>query len=97
MTGEFGEPLFDVNGDRIENPDYDPSVENVPRSQRPDAWSCVGLLGQVHTRVNADVMPGNYVNAMGEAEAFATRLECMEIKQPFDAAKGYAVAVCLLR
>jgi hypothetical protein len=85
----------------MENPDYNPSVENVSRSERPAEWSCVGLLGQVHTRLGADVAVGDYVAAgndgHGVKSVAPTNLRCMEIKHPFDAAKRYAVGVCLLK
>ena len=84
----------------MENPDFDPEAVNVPRSQRPDDWTCVGLLGQVHVRVNAMVKPGSGVvaggNGIGQAGE-SSRMTCMEIRRPFDAAKGYAVAFCLIR
>jgi hypothetical protein len=85
----------------IENPDYKPELENVPRSERPDEWTCVGLLGQVHVRVASDVQVGDFVAAgdggIGVKSDTATNMRCMEIRKPFDAAKGYAVAFCLLK
>lgn len=85
----------------IENPDYQPELTNVPRSQRPDQWTCVGLLGQVHVRVANDVSLGDYVAAgnggVGVKSNTPTNMRCMEIRKPFDATKGYAVAFCLLK
>jgi len=85
----------------MENPDYKPELENVPRSERPDEWTCVGLLGQVHVRVGADVQVGDFIAAgdggVGVKSATATNMRCMEIRKEFDAAKGYAVAFCLLK
>jgi hypothetical protein len=85
----------------MENPDYDPERANVSRSERPAEWSCVGLLGQVHTRLGADVAAGDYVAAndggQGIRSTAPTNLRCMEIKSPFDAVKGYAVGVCLVK
>lgn len=85
----------------IENPNYKPELENVPRSERPDEWTCVGLLGQVHVRVASDVQVGDFVAAgdggVGLKSDTATNMRCMEIRKPFDAAKGYAVAFCLLK
>lgn len=82
---------------RIENPDYDPELPQIPRSQRPAEWSCVGLLGRVYVRVGADVVPGAYVGAAGGRSERATRLRCMAITSAYDAVAGYAVALCLLR
>jgi hypothetical protein len=85
----------------IENPDYQPDVANVPRSERPDEWTCVGLLGQVHVRIASDVQVGDYIAAgdggIGIKSATATNMRCMEIRKPFDPAKCYAVALCLVR
>jgi hypothetical protein len=85
----------------IENPRYDPTQENVPRSQRPDDWSCIGLLGQVHVRVDASVLAGDAVAAgaggIGTKSDGKTNMQCMEIRRPLDPAKGYAVAFCLVR
>lgn len=73
----------------------------MPRSERPEEWTCVGLLGQVHLRVDDTVQAGSRVTAgadgvgtAGENERF---IQCMELRQPYDAAKGYAVAFCLIR
>lgn len=85
----------------VENPDYKSELENVPRSERPNEWTCVGLLGQVHVRVASDVQVGDFVAAgnggVGVKSDTATNMRCMEIRKPFDAAKGYAVAFCLLK
>jgi len=110
LKGEFGEAVYEEIEEprtenrkpkkikvRKENPEYDPSKEQKPRSERAEEWSCVALIGQVHVRVGAEVKPGDFVNAAGGAVKRETRLLCMEIKQEFDAAKGYAVGLCLLR
>lgn len=84
-----------------ENPAFDPAQQNIPRSQRPNEWTCVGLLGQVHVRVDADVQVGDFIAAgnggTGVKSATATNTRCMEIRKPFDDTKGYAVAFCLLK
>jgi hypothetical protein len=115
LTGEFGEPLYDTipNPDfgllgaasHIQvprpNPAYDEARPNVARSERPDEWTVIGLLGQVHVRVSAEVSPDDYVKAIdggvGHYSDTATNLRCLEIRRPFDSTKGYAVALCLIR
>lgn len=96
LYGDFGEPLMGDVWDEdagamvlghLENPDYDPEYVNVPRSERPDEWSCVGLIGQVHVRVDRDYAPD---------EVITDGLRCMEMRSPFDANKGYGVAFCYL-
>lgn len=83
---------------QIENPDFDIKLENVPRSERPDEWTPVGMIGQMYVRVDGEVTPDDYLKS-GDGIAVKseqpTRLKLMSIKHPFDADKGYAVAYCL--
>jgi exosome complex RNA-binding protein Csl4 len=85
----------------VENPDFDPDVENVPRSERPDEWSCVGLLGQLHVRVDDTIQQGDFVKAgiggIGAKSTDQTNIQCMEVRSVFDGDKGYAVAFCLVK
>ena len=83
-----------------ENPEFDINQTNIPRSSRPEEWTCVGLLGQVHVRVDATVQVEDWVmpvDGIGTKSEKRTPLKCMEIRQPFDAEKGYGVAFCLLK
>ena len=50
-----------VKTQRIENSDYDASLDNsyVPRSMRKE-WGVVGLIGQIRIRKTA-VIPSNWV------------------------------------
>jgi hypothetical protein len=96
---------------RARNPAYDPERTHAPRSERPEEHTCVGLLGQLRVRVDADVkagamlMPGlnghgteatrEYL--LGAVVDGGARVKCMRVEVPFDAAKGYAVALCLVR
>lgn len=113
LSDEWGRPLYDAvpdpdhGGDgaapiikvRQENPAWDPDLPQTPRSERPNEWTRVGLLGQVFTRVAADVVPGDRLSAaggIGVKSTSRTGLRCMTITQPYDADKGYAVARCLI-
>lgn len=81
-----------------ENPDYNPSLENIPRSQRKDDWSCVGLMGQVYVRIGSDINIGDYlvaVNGIGVPSSEKTNLKIMKITKEFDG--EYGIAVCLLK
>jgi len=114
LTGEFGEvltekvpmpgwegegpaPLIDM---RIENPDWDPSREYVARSDRPDEWTKVALIGQVYVRLDASVAAGDKVRpatgGVGTKSTDKTGLRCMSITTPYDAGKGYAIGRCIL-
>lgn len=111
MTGEFGEWLYDIIPDpdfkgkgrtpkikvNRQNPDYDGSIKNIPRSDRPKEWSCVGLIGQIHTRVDKDVKEDDFIGGDGSRSDSETRIQCMKIMQSFDEKKKYAVALCHLR
>jgi hypothetical protein len=85
----------------MENPDYDATRENVPRSERPDEWTCVGLLGQIHTRLDATVSVGDFVKpsagGVGTKSDEPTNVRCMEVRSAYDGSKGYAVGLCLVK
>jgi hypothetical protein len=83
-----------------ENPDWDPDLPQVPRSERPAEWTRVGLLGKVRVRVDDTVVPNSRVaasdNGIGTFSTEHTGLRCMKILQPFDVDTGYAVAFCYI-
>jgi len=97
LTDEFNRPILDKNGEQKINPDHNPRMKHIKRSERPREWSAVALLGQVPVRVGADVDPGEYVDVYGVRSRTKTRLLCMKIITPYDESRGYAVAKCLLR
>lgn len=86
----------------VENPDFDPSLDQIPRSERPSEWTLVGLIGQVYVRVTDYVAPGDWIRATttpgrGGKSTTKTSLRCMKITSPFEAERGYAVALCGLK
>ena len=96
---------------RVRNPAWDPARKHTPRSQRPAEHTCVGLLGQLRVRVDASVAEGDMLMPTDEGDgtkasrdylldamlAGGTRVRCMSVEVPFDADKGYGVALCLVR
>lgn len=91
---------YSVQQQNVENPEFDPTLPNTPRSERPGDWSCIGVMGQVHVRVAENVKPGDCLspnNGIGMVSESETRMRCMEIREPFDSAEGYAVALCFIR
>lgn len=86
---------------RVENPDYDASRVYVPRKQRLDQYVAVGLLGQLRVAVGEGVRPGATV-APGEGgvaksgKATGRRVRVMRVLSPFDAARGYAIAMAFV-
>ena len=41
-----GKKLIGEDGNEIENPDYDDSIEYIPREDREE-WNVVGIMGQL--------------------------------------------------
>lgn len=89
---------------RAVNPAYDHKRKHAPRSRRADQFTLVALLGQVRVAVDAsvsaddDVVAGkDGVGTRGPWIGRGAQLECMEITSPFDEARGYAIALCLVR
>ena len=86
---------------------YDPSRRYVPRADRKDEWTCVGLLGQLLVRVEKGVgaddwieageVPGVGRKAAGPPVDGGARVECMEITSAYDKKRGYAIARCVVR
>lgn len=92
--------------ERVETGAADPGKAYKPRQARADEWTPIGLLGQLAIRVDATVAPDDDVvagpvagvgtAAKGKAGKGAS-VECMKLIAPFDAAKGYAIALCMVR
>ena len=80
-----------------ENPQYDPEMENVPRSERPDDWSPVGLLGRVLVRVHSTIVCGQFVQPGGMVGTRRTCLRILDTHIAYDQTPGYGVAICLLK
>lgn len=108
--GEFGERIMETRPDGAVVPvladGFDPSVAYTPRTARPDQWTAVGLVGQLRVRVDASVAVDADVVAgaggigttfHGRGHARGAQVECMAIVSPFDAVRGYAIALCLVR
>lgn len=82
-----------------QNPAWDPSLPQIPRSERPADWTRVGMLGQVFVRVSADVAPNDSlsaINGVGVKSLTKTGLRCLKITTPYSDQKGYAIAKCLI-
>jgi hypothetical protein len=81
-----------------ENPDYDPKREQIPRSERPEEWTLVGLLGQVYVRCDETVKPGDFVKSkdkgIGTKSEEKTRLRAMKVTKEYDG--KYSIVYCLL-
>lgn len=85
---------------------FDPARRYVPRADRPEAWTAVAMMGQIKVRVADGVAPGVLLDAGKDGVGVAAkrgarpggaRLKVIRITQPYDAAKGYAIAHCWMR
>ncbi|MDB9567859.1 peptidase G2 autoproteolytic cleavage domain-containing protein [Providencia rettgeri] len=91
LVGAHGEPIYEiVDGYKVrkENPDYDPYLDRtgddiyLSREDRPEEWSCVGMLGQVYVNIAMNVAVGDYItakNGVGIKSQSKTKLKVMKI------------------
>jgi hypothetical protein len=84
------------------NPDYKPNESvYVDRGKRPKEWTCVGLLGQILTRVDDTVSPTDYVApgvaGVGTKSLTRTKVRCMRLHRSNmeEEGKTYNIALCL--
>jgi hypothetical protein len=85
------------------NPDYKPNESvYVDRGKRPKEWTCVGMLGQILTRVDDTVSAMDYVapGTVGVSTKSLTRtkVRCMRLHRSNleEGGKTYNIALCLL-
>lgn len=81
----------------IENPEYDPELNYESRSERPE-WNTVGMLGQIFTNVEKDVIVGDYISGragIGYKDYEHGRGIVMDITTPYSEERGHAIALVL--
>lgn len=61
-TDDDGNIHYEWRDVPVENPNYNPELPYVSRSQRPE-WNAVGLLGQIYTNVDKDVIANDFINS----------------------------------
>ncbi len=89
--------------ERVPSAQHDPSLPYVPRTERPEEWAIVGLLGQIRVRVAEGVAPCDWI-VPGDAPgvgvsappSFGRLVRAMAITSPFDADRGFAIALCMV-
>lgn len=106
LYDEWGRPIMeeipdpDHKGDgptpmirvQAENPDWNPELPQVPRSERPADYTPVGMVGQVRVRVAEGVQPGDRIsadNGIGVLSTVETGLRVMRLIAP-------TVALCVV-
>lgn len=85
----------------VPNPDYEEYEEEyISRSERPE-WQVVGLVGQIHLRIDESVSENDFVksneNGIGTKDNENGFYRVLEVTTPFDKTKGYGVAVVLVK
>ena len=102
LRDEWGALVYQ-DGAPLQNPAYDPAQPYTSRRHRPESWSCVALLGQVRVRIGHQVEEGDYLMPGADGCALGTLarpdgrpVEVMEITSPYEKARGYGVALCLV-
>jgi hypothetical protein len=81
--------------------DYDPSKKYIPRVKRSE-WHTVGLVGQLLVRCDDKLKARDWVGSDNEGRATRSQergmgWRCMAIQVPYDADKGYGVALIMVR
>lgn len=94
----------------VENPEWNPELKQVSRSDRPDEWTKAGLLGLIRVRVDATVTQEDIISmtnegqnifiepseapGIGTASLIDTNIQVMEVKSEFEASRGYGIVLC---
>lgn len=81
----------------VENPEYIPDLDYEARSDRPE-WNVVGMLGQIFTNIEKDVVAGDYISGragIGYKDNEKGRGIVMSVTTPYDEERGCAIALVL--
>lgn len=97
FTDDEGNISYEWRDVPVENPDYDPKQDYVSRSERPE-WNTVGLLGQIYTNVEKDVIAGDWINGragIGYKDNVNGKGRVMKITSEYTEQRGCAIALVL--
>lgn len=101
FINDDGEEFTEMVEKPILNKDYDSSQEDAYESRMErDEWATVGLIGQVFTRVDDTVRAGDKINAkngIGTKDNENGYYRVLEVTTPYNAGKGYGVALMLVK
>lgn len=92
-----GNPVFEWRDEPIENPNYNEDLPYVSRSERPE-WNTVGLIGQIYTNVEKDVIAGDLINGkagIGYKDNVNGKGRVMAVTTPYNDERGFAIALVL--
>lgn len=92
-----GNPVFEWRDEPIENPNYNEDLPYVSRSERPE-WNTVGLIGQIYTNIEKDVIAGDLINGkagIGYKDNVSGKGRVMAVTTPYNEERGFAIALVL--
>ncbi|MCE5021378.1 peptidase G2 [Staphylococcus haemolyticus] len=92
-----GNPVFEWRDEPIENPNYNENLPYVSRSERPE-WNTVGLIGQIYTNVEKDVIAGDLINGkagIGYKDNVNGKGRVMAVTTLYNEERGFAIALVL--
>ncbi|MDU3707043.1 peptidase G2 [Staphylococcus lugdunensis] len=95
FVDDEGNVTHEWRDEPVENPDYNPDLPYVSRSDRPE-WNAVGLIGQIYTNVEKDVVANDFINSragIGYKDNINGRGWVQEITTPYSEERGCAIAL----
>lgn len=97
FVDDEGNVSFEWRDVPVENPEYNDKIDYQSRSERPE-WNVVGLLGQIYTNIEKDVIPGDYINGragVGYKDNVNGKGRVMKITSEYTEERGCAIALVL--
>ena len=83
------------------NPEFDPTTDYVPRSERRGEWTPVGIKGQIRTMVDEKVVEDVFIkpgeNGVATTSSERTSIMVMKIIRAFDPELGFAIGLCYVK
>lgn len=95
----------------VENINFDPEVDNVKRSDRPDEWTIAGIDGFIRVRVDESITQSSVntyarnrsniyvepgaIDGIGTFCENKTNIQVMRVEKEYD--NGYGVALCYFK
>ncbi|WP_337224031.1 peptidase G2 autoproteolytic cleavage domain-containing protein, partial [Staphylococcus aureus] len=93
FVDDEGNVSFEWRDIPVENPEYNDKIDYQSRSERPE-WNVVGLLGQIYTNIEKDVIPGDYINGragVGYKDNVNGKGRVMKITSEYTEERGCAI------
>ncbi len=78
----------------VENPEFDPGRENIPRSERKSEWTLMGIVGQMYIRVEKGVKPGDHLIGGDSIAVKSDRPTNIKLLKILQEKKEYNIGYC---